>query len=609
MLIPERQILNLIEKNIFLKNISETDLARIITAGETVLFEAGKSIFTTQDKADFIYLVLEGEVSLTQNAQKTNKREGDFLGCEGFLKACTYQSNAITNTKVSLYKIHKIIFNKITQQSPDLIKLFCISNLDQSIIIEDTTPPNKEAFSHPLRIIVGWMLAFITPILTYHLLGDALTFPGRFFISIFTSCIALWTFNITYEFVPGLLIIISCLTLGIAPPNIVLSGFTSDTYLLILSLSGVAAVVVSSGILYRIVAIMLHYLPMRSSWHVIGLFSLGALMTPIIPSIINRTRLIANVFNEIIDILKINRNSVLATKFAAAAFAGTSCLSSVFVTGSIMNFTALGLLPLQERLQISSIGWTFAALIPAIIMMLTNLFGLSLFFHTREKIHLTKDVSKVHLEVLGSLKKPEWEAIIATIFFVVALVILPSQQINIAILGLFLFFAVTALGILSIPNWIARTDWAFLLFIGTVIGIANCFSYLKINESINNIMLPLLQSTSNSYIILSFIILATIMIRFIMPIGPTFVVMMSLGTSIADYYGINLWLITFTILLITDTWFFPYQCPFYNSFKQDLTSELPYNEKSLLTYNLLNNAARIIAIFASIPFWKYIGLL
>ncbi len=53
---------------------------------------------------------------------------------------------------------------------------------------------------------------------------------------------------------------------------------------------------------------------------------------------------------------------------------------------------------------------------------------------------------------------------------------------------------------------------------------------------------------------------------------------------------------------------FPYQCSYYLQL-QELTTEGSFNETSFLRFNLILNAVKILAIYASFPYWKMLGLI
>jgi DASS family divalent anion:Na+ symporter len=61
--------------------------------------------------------------------------------------------------------------------------------------------------------------------------------------------------------------------------------------------------------------------------------------------------------------------------------------------------------------------------------------------------------------------------------------------------------------------------------------------------------------------------------------------------------------------MISDIWFFPYQCTYYIQIESEIIKEPLFNMKKFFIYNAFSNILRIAAVFVSIPYWKWLGLL
>lgn len=590
--------------------ISKTDKAHLITFMEVLELNKDDKIYEVGQKADYLYYVLSGSVTLKNKKEK--KINSDlFFSKESIYENSIYNNTAICHEDSKIIKIHsshiKILNKKYYNFLPKLLENFDITKFN--IKSNDSKEDNLNNFPH-FRNIIGWIFAFIVPLVVFSFLGESVSHSARLFLTSVSSAIVLWVFNIVPEFVPGLLIVLTSVVLGLVPSNVALSGFASETYLLILSFSGISCIVIHSGILYRFLVFLLGKLPRKQSWYDIGFLLFGSLLTPVIPSIVSRTQIASPIVTDAINILKIKKGSIFATRISASAFYGMSIFSSIVITGSIMNFIAIGLLPLQEVYQINSIGWTSAALIPGIILILTNFITLSLWFHNREKINLKNNFFEEQIGVLGKISQNEKSAIIASGLFIVGVLTMPYHQINVGWISLFMFFSLCALNILNLKKWAKSVDWSFLIFVGTVIGLAETMKFLEINEIIKDQLMHFFNfKSATPHGILTMIIAMVLILRIALPIGTTFVIMMTITIPISELFNISPWVITFTILLISDTWFFPYQSPFYTSYVRNFNGDLPYNENQFLSYNIVNNAARILSIYLSLPYWQYLGLL
>jgi DASS family divalent anion:Na+ symporter len=98
-------------------------------------------------------------------------------------------------------------------------------------------------------------------------------------------------------------------------------------------------------------------------------------------------------------------------------------------------------------------------------------------------------------------------------------------------------------------------------------------------------------------------------VRVAVPTNATVVILAAIFMPLAEINGVNSWVIGFLILLFSDCWFLPFQNSFYLQL-MDLNRERGlYDERSFLTVNAWLNFARLAAVYASLPYWKALGLL
>ncbi len=116
-----------------------------------------------------------------------------------------------------------------------------------------------------------------------------------------------------------------------------------------------------------------------------------------------------------------------------------------------------------------------------------------------------------------------------------------------------------------------------------------------------------MQKNIMIFVILSFIII--LVMRLFIPSNSAVIILTTILFPIAQTYGINLWIVSFIILMFSDMWFFPYQSTYYIQFENEMCDEIYFNEKDLLILNGISNIFRILAIFISIYYWKQVGIL
>jgi divalent anion:Na+ symporter, DASS family len=612
-------IIDFFQNHPSMRNIDAIDLARVSSTAAIKEFEKDESVFEKDTPCSNVYFILEGKVALQQSGETSiEKGKNQFIGEEAAFVSDGYAFTAkALNGKVKLIEIPQNALDELMKKYDNLYSYFFNSynqklskkNLSEAQGAADT-PQQTERMS--FKILMSWLVAFLVPMIVYTSLGSALTPEGKLFLSVLSAGVVLWIFNIFPDFVPALMILTSTLMMGLVPLKVILSGFSSNTFFLVLGITGLSILIGSSGLLYRGMLLLLRYLPAGSVWYNIGLFFIGALMTPVIPSIINRTKVIAPLTEDLITLLGIKKKEGAATKISASAFYGATLLSSIFLTGSIMNFVVMGFIPFKDQQFIESIGWIVASGVSGAILLIIHFVGSSIFFVSKEKVAVSKEKIDQQLKILGSLKPNEFAAIGTLVLFGLALFLTPYHKIPVYWLTLFLLFALLSLRIVTHKQWLTQTDWSFLIFLGCIVGISETLNYLQIDKLIAGALVPIIKSVlsaDNITGILSLLVVLTIGIRMFLPIGPTVIIMMTLSFPLADTFGLSLWPFGFTIIMVCDIWFFPYQSPFYMSYANSFHRGSPYAEKKFLLYNALVNFGRIVAIYLSLPYWKSLGII
>ena len=65
------------------------------------------------------------------------------------------------------------------------------------------------------------------------------------FLGVFLAAVGMWIFRLYAEFIPSIFAILVVLILGLAPPSVALSGFTSSSFFMAMSVFGLGIVLVA----------------------------------------------------------------------------------------------------------------------------------------------------------------------------------------------------------------------------------------------------------------------------------------------------------------------------------------------------------------------------
>ncbi|MCI5157929.1 MAG: TRAP transporter large permease subunit [Candidatus Electrothrix sp. AUS1_2] len=452
---------------------------------------------------------------------------------------------------------------------------------------------------------------FFLSVATYYY-GDSVEFDwkGKIFLTVAIATVVMWIFRLVDEYIPSIMAVIAILVLDIAPPDIVLSGFTSGSFFMALSIFGLSAILTTSGVTYRIVINLFRFLPLSQFWHSLAIFITGIFLTPLFPSANGRIGIATPILLDMAESLGYKKGGKAATRLAIATFAGFTMFSSIFLSSKSMHFIVFGILPIQVRERFSWGYWLYAALIAGCVLMAFYFLLTQIMFHNTDKPRLSREIIKAQYAVLGPLSAQEWAAIGGIALFALGVATSSIHKIQLPWVGFAVLYFILVLGFLSKKDFKTHVDWTFLLYLGALIGLIKTISYLGLDNLLGQKFLWLGKYMKNDfYLFVPLLSICTMFLRLFIPNTATVAILSSVLFPIALSNGINPWVIGFIILIMSDSWVMPYQCSYYLLFDELTSSKRLFSKAMMLKFNLISISFRLAAVYASIPFWKSIGLL
>jgi len=287
-----------------------------------------------------------------------------------------------------------------------------------------------------------------------------------------------------------------------------------------------------------------------------------------------------------------------------------SLFSAMFLSSKTANFAVLSMLPMQTQDHFQGFKWLVASGVAALVLLAVYAFSTAWLFRSVEKPQLSKDCVASQLALLGKMQQREWAALLGIVVFVLGLLTASLHRIAPPWLGLTILYALLLFGSLSKQEFKEKVDWTFLLYMSGLAGLISSFNYLGLDRTLAGLLPEIGATMRDNFSLFVLILFALIfVIRLAVPINATIVILATLFVPLADVYGVNPWVIGFIILLLGEIWFFPYQCSYYRQLQAVNQDNPLFKEKSFLMQNGLMNFAKLAAIYASIPYWKSMGLL
>lgn len=611
----DQRVMDALLNDKVLGSCNNQSLARLLPKVMQRSFQAGEQICKANHDADYFYLVLNGVVRLTSPQGQVIDISAGHFGEEAASDAAFFLCDAHSVSAVDVLCIPRAAMASLVDANPrlktDLFFSMTGRFSGKELVRHDASQKKSAAGQTKLVDVIGWILALACPLLILEFGPQwQLSSKAIMFSAIFSSTVVMWAFSLVDDYIPSLFALLVILVTGLVPAGVILSGFSSDGFLMALSTLGLGTVVVTSGLGYRFILWMLRRLPNSQLWHNIGLFVTGSIITPIIPTANGRIAIVSPFYLDMVESLSLRSHGAAATRLAISCFGGISLFSAVFITSKSVNFAVFGLLSPQGQDKFQFLTWCMAASVAGLTLVALNGIVAYLMFRNDERAHLPKEVVEQQLALLGNIKKREWAAIAGIAFMVVGIVTSSIHRVQPPWLGFTMFFCLLLGGSLDKKELKEKVDWTFLLYMSGITGIVASFNYLGLDKDLGATLQSLgsyMRTDFELFVLLLFVLVNVI--RIVVPINAAVVILATVLMPLADINGVNAWVVGFIVLMFAEVWFLPFQCSYYLPLQELNRKHGLYSEKSFLMFNALLNFARLGAVYASLPYWRMLGIL
>lgn len=588
-------------------------LARLLPQVSRRRIAAGTELYAAGAPADAFYLLLDGAVALVSpNGERSPVRGGRF-GEEAASSSTAYLTGAVAVGDAVVLCVPRGAMRDLLEANP-MLETELLLSLARQVAGDTNAPPVRTkrppAPEDPRRAVFGWLLVAGAAGLTLAF-GERLGVDrgGVIFLAIFAATIGMWVSSLVDDYIPALFALLATLLTGLVPVPVILSGFASDGFMLALSTLALSTVVVSSGLGYRFMLLLLRRLPNRQRWHNAGLFVTGLMLTPIIPTANGRIALLAPFFADMVESVRLSHRGRAATRLALSCFSGGTLFSAIFITSKSVNFAVFGLLSPQGQNHFQGMAWLKAALVTGAVLLASHALVAALGCRNGERPQLARDRIDQQYALLGKPGGREWAALGGILFLVLGIVTGSLHKVQAPWLGFAMLFGLLLWGTLGRNEFKEKTDWTFLLYLSGITGIVAAFNHLGLDRTLGA-HLPALGDTMRDHFGLFVLLLYVLVnvIRLAAPINAATVILATILMPLAQVNGVNEWLVGFIILVFAESWWLPYQCSYYLQLQQAGNGALRYDEQRFLALNAVLNLARLLAVYASFPYWHLLGI-
>ena len=464
--------------------------------------------------------------------------------------------------------------------------------------------------SRTLSLVIALAVAAVSMIYFHFAspLGE-LSRQGMIFIGIGIAAVALWIANAVPDYLVALFMAMLWVLEGLVTPETALSGFASTAWLYMLFILAFGAVIMKSGILFRLSLHALKRFPATYRGQLWGVVAGGTLLNPLIPSSSAKVALgvpIARTLSEAMGFRERGKESA-GLGLAAMVFYGFT--APFVLTGSYSNVLAFGLADGEKQP-----GWFhwFAYALPAFLLFSVVMLAV-LFMTFRPSGGAAKPVSRQvlddQLKLLGKPTRQETTTAITAIGTVALLIAQPLHGLDNAWVMLLGFAVLVMTGTMDGQTLRGGVDWTFLLFIGIAFSFAEGAKQLGIAEAMSDFLGKHMGAfLSSPTLFLAAAMLASFAATFVVRDDPALILLVIAMLPLAEQAGVDPWVLVFVVLLCTDPFFFAYQSPTYLTAYYSAEGKAfshRQGRKIALGYAL----AVTVAVLASIPYWQWLGLI
>ncbi|WP_419876147.1 SLC13 family permease [Candidatus Pristimantibacillus sp. PTI5] len=431
---------------------------------------------------------------------------------------------------------------------------------------------------------------------------------GMRFIGIALAAVIMWIVPVIPDYVVALGMLMLWVLGGVAAPETAMSGFASSSWLFMIFIMAISAVITKSGISYRFALHALKRFPAHYRGQLWGIVAGGLLLNPMLPSSSAKVSLGVPMAQTLAESLGYDEKSKGASGLGLVAMIFFGFTAPFVMTGSYTNVMALGLA--MNGKTVSWLQWFLYAL-PAFVIFGGVLLAVLLYMSRRIEPakRVTGEVLNEQLRLLGPLTKDERVSLWTTIGCIGLMVLQPLHGIDSTWIMLLGFAVFVVSGVLDKQTISTGIDWTFLLFLGAAFSFAGVAGQLGIAELLSAFLGEHMSVFVESpALFLAAVIAVSFIVTLVIRDDPAVILLVTAIVPLGETIGIHPWVLVFIILLATDPFFFTYQSPTYLTAYYS-TEGKSFSHRQAQKVALWYGLAVLLAAVLCVPYWKWLHLI
>ncbi len=644
---PHRNYADLLSQIELFAELDRVILAKLATHLEPQTFPADTVIFRQGDPGDAFYLIVSGTIGrLVANVDGLDTKlhtleRGEAFGEQALLTTSPRNATLRTETECEVLRLGRAKFLELVRQEPS-VALGLAATLSRRLnsivaVVETGThqspqeaiegsvaPEEFDVQRHTgtkprrwLRLFKIWApLAFAVIVI-----GGASIYPppaglssvGWKALAVLIAAVPAMAVQVIPEGVLALLMALAYAVMGVAASDIVLSGYATKSWLLLVCVLTIGSALASTGLLYRLALLMIGRLKGGYVGQVISLALAGVLIGPAVPNATGRIIIIAPMLRELVEALGYEPRSRGAAGLSMATLIGFGQLAAVFLTSSTTGVLVFAILQGSGvGVELNWMNWAYYAA-PVSILMFFGLVGaILLLYRGRTRSPDGEGPGNgslaLQLALLGPPSRKEKISLAVGALMLLGFITQPVHGVHPA------WVAVLAMGVLACggvvtANTLQRANWSFALLFGILASISVIFSETQLDKWFAAGAVDVIGNLGSSpflfVIMLALLCFAISVIVRWQASAPLITIALA---PVAAGIGIDPFIVGLVAVIACNGFFFSYQSTTYLAIYHGTEGEL-FDHLQGAQMAIAYAVVTLLALAASVPAWHVMGLL
>lgn len=629
-------------------SLSRLDRARLIPNCAVIAFDAGEAIVKQGERGDSLFVLISGSARVVRHQPDGGEvavarlGQGECFGEVALLTGEQRTADVLAElTGTTVLKLSRDRFSQLMKQHNDLAQRMArllaervsrttchVGNgysTDERLLVEEMLPLHtSDKLPSSSGLTAGWSLGMAVrnrrficialALVVFAVSGPLLYKAGMplqrlILLELLLGATITWALDAFNYHAVALALPLAAVLFGAATPKEAFAGFSHPSWFLVLGVFAISAAISRTGLMYRLVLLLISRFPASYGWQTCALAVSGLLLTPVIPSSNGRAVLSGPLVANLSEILRFRKGSAGSIGMSMAALLGFGHMSFMFMNGTATCLLAFGLLPDAVVSRVTWFSWLIAALVLGLVFFVISYASLLVLYRPKRQRVAGSQMVQAQLSALGPMDRHELITLLVVAASLLGFLTQSWHHVNSAWVALASFFLLFSWGVLQDKAVRSEIDWNFLLSFGALVGYGGLISSSGLGATAAGQLGPLLDGFGkNPYLLLPVVSLAMFGLRFFLPLPAAQLVLLLSVLPVVGSSGIDPFVVCLTVLISGNPWFTSYQNSIYAGLMEATEGALfDHHQTRRAAFAYL--VASQVAIIVSIPYWQWLGLI